>query len=175
MAIYSFEDKIPDIHPSAYIHPQATVIGAVKIGSECFIGAGVALRGDYGDIIIGDNTNIQENAVVHAEPGSVMNIGSRVLIGHGAIIHGLNIEDGAAIGMGAIFSHGCHMEADSMLGAGALLPPHKKLTRGMLAVGSPAREIREQDQNALFHHQAAIDIYSKLCDRYRAGLIEIPS
>ncbi|MDO4540703.1 MAG: gamma carbonic anhydrase family protein [Syntrophomonadaceae bacterium] len=175
MAIYEFEGHRPQIDPTAFIHPDATVIGAVTIGPECFVGAGAVIRGDYGTIAIGSRSNVQENAVLHAAPGTDMIIGNGVLIGHGAIMHGLTLADGALVGMGAIVSHECHLEADAMLGAGSLLPPRKTLHRRMLAVGSPAKEIRELDDKAVKSNEMGIVLYSGLAARYHQSLRRIDS
>lgn len=171
MSIYEFEGKRPQVHPDAFVHPQATVIGDVSIGAQCFIGAGAVVRGDYGSITIGDRSNVQENAVLHAAPGTHLSLGDGVLIGHGAIVHGLSLADGAMVGMGAIISHDCRLEADAMLGAGSLLPPQRTIHARMLAVGSPAKEIRELDENTIRYNQAAIELYSGLCARYRNTLV----
>ncbi len=102
MAIYQFEDRIPQIGKDTYIHPSAEIIGKVTVGEGCWIGPGARIRGDYGEISIGDETSIEDNCVVHARPGESCQIGSHVTVGHGSVIHNARLSDWAIIGMGAV-------------------------------------------------------------------------
>ena len=104
MTIYSFEGKVPNIGTGTFVFDEATIIGDVTIGQDCYIGAGAVIRGDYGTIIIQDRTAIEDNATIHARPGETCHIGSDVTIGHGSIIHNATLEDFCVIGMGAIVS-----------------------------------------------------------------------
>lgn len=104
MPIYTFEDRTPRIARSAYVAPSAQVIGDVRIGEECYVGHGAILRGDYGTIVVGAGTAIEEGVIVHARPGDRAVFGLDVTVGHGAMIHNATIEDGAVIGMRATVS-----------------------------------------------------------------------
>ncbi|HHW60401.1 MAG TPA: gamma carbonic anhydrase family protein [Syntrophomonadaceae bacterium] len=171
MAIYEFEEKRPVIAATAFIHPQATVIGEVSIGERCYIGAGAIIRGDYGSISIGDGTNVQENAVLHTEPTTALEIQENVLIGHAAIVHGPGVaRKGATIGMGAVVNASFDLGEHSMLAAGSLLPPRREIPACKLAMGNPARvskEIPEQQQTI---NRISVEFYQELAGRCQQSL-----
>ena len=100
--LYAFDGREPEIGKDAYVSDQATVIGNVKIGDECYVGPGAVLRGDYGRIVIGSGTAVEESVVVHAPPKKACHIGKKVTLGHGAIIHARSIGDLVVVGMGAV-------------------------------------------------------------------------
>jgi len=102
MAIYAFREWTPVVHPSSFIHPQAAVTGDVIIGSNCYIGPGAAIRGDWGRIILEDGCNVQENCTIHMFPGVTVLLKESAHIGHGAIIHGATIGKNCMIGMNAV-------------------------------------------------------------------------
>ena len=104
MTVYRFEGREPILGAGSYVHPSADVIGDVTIGAGCWIGPGARLRGDYGTIILGDGTSIEDNCVVHARPGGRTQIGNHVTVGHGCVIHNATIHDSAVIGMGSVVS-----------------------------------------------------------------------
>ncbi len=131
------------IHPSAFIAPTATVIGHVEIGAEASVWFGAVLRGDADRIVLGEGANVQDNAVVHADPGYPTLIGVNATIGHGAVVHGCTIGDGALIGMNATVLNGARIGAEAIIGAGAVVSPGTEIPAGMLAVGIPARVVRE--------------------------------
>ena len=171
MPLYEFEGKRPEIGKDSFIHPQAVVMGEVKIGQNCYVGAGAILRGDYGGIIIGNGSNIQENAVMHAEPGTTAQIGEEVLVGHGAIVHGpCIIHDRVIIGMGSLISNQCEMETGSFLAAGSVLPPGRKISAHQLAMGNPAKEVREVSENLAQYNGLAVKLYQDLAIRCQTGL-----
>ncbi|QGT99068.1 hypothetical protein SYNTR_0475 [Candidatus Syntrophocurvum alkaliphilum] len=163
MPIYEYKGNRPIIAKSSFIHPQAVIIGDVKIGDNCYIGAYSILRGDYGNIVIGNKTNVQEGSIIHTEPTTSALIGNNVVIGHAAIVHGpCTINDEAAIGMGAIICNGCTLEFGSMLAAGSLLAPGKIIPEKKLAMGNPAQVVKEVTDNMAIHNKAAVNIYHDL-------------
>lgn len=171
MAIYEFEGKRPIIGKSSYIHPQAVIIGDVSIGEDCFIAAGVLIRADDGKIIIGNGTNVQEGSIIHTQPFSTALIGNDVLIGHAAIVHGPCIlADKSTIGMGAILLMGCEMESESLLAAGSLLAPGKVVSKKKLAIGNPAKEIKEMDEEMLAMNAAGVQVYKDMAKRSHEGM-----
>ena len=153
--IQSFRGLSPDIHPTAFVHPTAVVIGEVTLGPGVSIWPGVVLRGDQGPIVIGENSNIQDNSVVHNTGGrSVTRVGARVTVGHRAILHGCIVEDDVLVGMGSILLDNCVVRAGSMVGAGALVTGGKEIPPGVLALGSPAapaRALRDSDREWIAH------------------------
>lgn len=134
------------IHPTAFIAPAATVIGEVTLDANVSVWFGAVLRGDTDRIEVGKGSNVQDNAVLHTDAGSPCIVGSNVTIGHGAVVHGCTVEDGALIGINATVLSGAHIGAGSIIGAGAVVPEGCMIPPGTLAVGVPARLVRELDE-----------------------------
>ncbi|MGL5712688.1 MAG: gamma carbonic anhydrase family protein [Paraclostridium sp.] len=141
--IKGYEGKEPQFDSSVFIAESADIIGDVKIGSNANIWYNVVIRGDENSITIGENTNIQDGSVVHIEYNCGTYIGNNVTVGHKALIHGCKIGDNTLIGMGSIVLGGAEIGEYTLLGAGSLVPPGKKIPSGVLAMGSPAKVIRE--------------------------------
>ena len=141
--------KTPIIHPDAYIAPNATVVGNVRIGAGSSVFFGSVLRGDREPITIGDDTNIQDNCVLHEEFGHPVSVGSRVTVGHGAILHSCTIGDETLIGMGAIILNGAVIGSHCVVGAGALVTQNTVIPDGSLVYGSPARVKGQLDEAAI--------------------------
>ena len=141
MAIWKFEDKIPQIGEGTYVAESAVVLGDVIIGENCYIGPGAVIRGDYGSIKIGNGCSIQENVVIHARPDDITNIGNDVTIGHKALIHNATINNYAVVGMGSIVSDFVVMEEWSVLAEGALAKKNFKFNKGEIGVGVPCKII----------------------------------
>ena len=141
--------KTPIIHPDAYIAPNATVVGNVRIGAGSSVFFGSVLRGDREPITIGDDTNIQDNCVLHEEFGHPVSVGSRVTVGHGAILHSCAIGDETLIGMGAIILNGAVIGSHCIVGAGALVTQNTVIPDGSLVYGSPARVKGQLDESAI--------------------------
>ena len=139
MAIYALGELVPDIHPDAYVHPDASVIGQVTIGAETTVWPQAVLRGDYGRIVVGARTSVQDGTVVHATEVHATIIGNDCIIGHLAHLEGCTIEDGALIGSGSVVLHDCVVGAKAVVGANALLLDKTKVPAGALAVGVPAQ------------------------------------
>lgn len=158
--IKSFQGKTPSIAKSAFIAPNATIIGDVTIGENCSVWYGVVIRGDDGPVVIGDNTNIQDNSVVHTDEG--ITIGSGVTIGHNAIVHCKKIGNDVMIGMGSIALAGSEIGDESILGAGALLTQNKVLPPRSVAMGTPAKVFREATDEDVLHTKRNADVYVKL-------------
>ncbi len=170
MSVYVFEDRIPVISDQAYVSPEATVVGDVTIGPGCFIGPGARIKGDYGTIVIGRETSIQENCVVHARPGERCEIGGRVNVGHGAIIHGGCVGDGAVIGMGAIVSDFAEVGAGAIVAEGCVVISRQKIPERSIAVGVPAKIAGEVAEDVRLAYEGFKDIYVGLSKRYKEGL-----
>ena len=135
--------KKPEIHESAYVAPNATIVGSVKVGAQSTIWPGAVLRADEDDIVMGERSNVQDNAVVHQSVGLPAIIGDDVTIGHLANVHGCKIGNNVLIGMGAIVLDGAVIEDNVLVGAGALVAPNKTIPSGSLVVGNPGRIIRQ--------------------------------
>lgn len=160
--IYSYDGITPVIDPAAFVHPDAVVIGDVLIGPACYVGPGAVLRGDFGRIVMETGSNLQETCVVHAFPGKDVVIEEAGHVGHGAVLHGCRIGRNALIGMNAVVMDEAVVGADSIVAAlafvkaGAVIPPRS------LAVGSPARVIRELSEDEVSWKSQGTAIYQRL-------------
>ena len=142
MPLYALDDAMPTLGQGAWVAPSADLIGDVRLGNHCSVWFGAVIRADNTPIIIGDESNIQDGAIGHSDPGAPLVIGARVTVGHQAILHGCTIEDEALIGMGARVLNGAVIASQCIVGAGALVTEGKTFAPRSLIVGSPARAIR---------------------------------
>lgn len=140
--VVAYKNHSPKIPESCYIFPTATIIGDVTLGENVIVYPGCVIRGECGKVEIGDNTNIQENSTIHGEIGFDVKIGSGVTIGHNSVIHGCTIEDDVLIGMGSILQDSVLVQAQSFVGAGALLKRNFVVPPAHTAYGFPAKVIR---------------------------------
>ena len=173
MGIYEFEGRIPKIASNAYVDEDAKVLGDVTIGPQCYIGPGARIRGDYGTITIGEKTSIQENCVLHARMNERCEVGNHVQIGHGALLHNCTIKDYAVIGVGAIVSDYGTVGIWSIVGEGAVVASNQTIPDGKVAVGVPAKVIRDvvdADKQLWTKYKEA---YADLALRYPKGLKRI--
>ena len=170
MTILQFEDRIPKIGSGSNVCDSAEVIGRVTIGENCYIGFGARIRGDYGEIIIGDGSIIEDNCVIHARPNEQCVIGRRVTIGHGSILHNCTIKDSAVIGMGAIVSDYAVVGEWSVIGEGAVVTNNKEIPDGKVAVGVPAKVIAETSEEYKKLWSGYKDLYAELAKRYPVGM-----
>ena len=131
--------KKPVIHPTAFVAPNATLRGDISLAADSSVFYGAVLRGDTASITIGEGSNIQDNCVVHVDPGLPVTVGKNVTVGHGAILHGCTVGDETLIGMGAIVLNGAQIGKSCLIGAGALVTQNAVIPDGCMAVGSPAR------------------------------------
>lgn len=141
--IYPYADKIPQIDETAFIADYVTIIGDVTIGANSSVWFNTTIRGDVGPVTIGARSNIQESSVLHLSAGGTLTIEDDVTIGHGCIIHGATICQGALVGMGATVLDGAVIGAGALIGAGSLVSPGKVIPAGVLALGNPAKVVRE--------------------------------
>jgi carbonic anhydrase/acetyltransferase-like protein (isoleucine patch superfamily) len=171
--IQSFQDTLPTIAKSAYVHATATIIGDVKIEADCSIWPGAVIRGDINSIEIGRGTNIQDLSILHVNhrtsqdpKGSPLVIGQYVTIGHAVILHGCTIEDECLIGMGSIVMDKAIVQKHVLLAAGSLVPEGKILESGNLYVGRPAKKFRALTQQEIAGLMASAQSYIALKNAY---------
>jgi len=160
--VYEIDGLIPVVDPSAYVHEGAVLIGDVIIGAGCYIGPAASLRGDFGRLLIGRGVNIQDTCVVHGFPGSETVIEEDGHIGHGAVIHGCRIGKNALIGMNAVIMDEADIGEASIVGALSFVPAGFELPPRHLAVGSPARIIRELSDKDIAWKESATREYQEL-------------
>jgi len=160
--IFSFKGFIPVVHPSAFVHPQATVTGNVIIGKDVYIGPGAAIRGDWGGIEIHDGCNVQENCTIHMFPGVTVVLEKSAHIGHGAIIHGARIGENAMIGMNSVIMDNVVIGAGSIVGALSFVKANEVFEERSLIVGNPAKRIKEVSDNMLDWKTKGTKLYQSL-------------
>ena len=173
MSIYRLGDRAPDIAEDAWIAPGAQVIGDVLLGAGASIWFGAVLRGDAECLSIGARSNIQDNSVLHTDPGYPLVIGEGCTIGHRAILHGCVLDDNVLIGMGATILNGAHIGAGSLIGAGALITEGKEIPPGSLVMGAPGKVVRQLDAPAIDALRASAAHYAANAARFRRELEEI--
>ena len=151
MPIYSLGEKKPQLpeNNQYWVAPDAHIIGNVILGKDVGVWFGSVLRGDNDVIKIGEETNIQENTIIHVDPGCPVTIGNNCTIGHNAIIHGCTIGNNSLVGMGATILNNAKIGNNCLVGAGALVTENKEFPDGWLIVGSPAKAVRELSQEMI--------------------------
>ena len=142
MPLYAIDDLAPRLETGAWVAPSADLIGDVQLGARASVWFGSVIRADNTPLLIGEESNIQDGAIGHSDPGFPLIIGARVTVGHQAILHGCTVSDDCLIGMGAKLLNGAILEPECLVGAGALITEGKRFPAGSLIVGSPARVIR---------------------------------
>jgi len=160
--IYQFKEYIPVIHASSFIHQQAAVTGNVIIGKDCYIGPGAALRGDWGQIIIEDGCNVQENCTIHMFPGVTVLLKEGAHIGHGAVIHGATIGKNCLVGMNAVIMDNVELGDESIVGALTLIKEGEKIPSRSLVVGNPGKIIKQVSDEMMVWKSKGTEIYRQL-------------
>jgi carbonic anhydrase/acetyltransferase-like protein (isoleucine patch superfamily) len=170
MALYALDELVPLMGEGAWAAPSADLIGDVRLGSRASVWFGAVIRADNTPILIGEESNIQDGAIGHSDPGAPLTIGARVTVGHQAILHGCSVGDGALIGMGARVLNGAVIGDSCLVGAGALVTEGKSFEPGMLIVGSPARALRPLTESELAMLKLSAMHYAEKAAHYAAAL-----
>lgn len=170
MTIYALDGVSPEIDPSAWVAPDANVIGRVVMEADSSVWFGVTIRADNEPIIIGAGTNVQEHSVFHTDPGCPLTLGANVTIGHKAMLHGCTVGDGSLIGMGATVLNGAVIGKGCLIGAGALVTEGKVIPDGSLVMGAPGKVVRELDAAAQQGLIASALHYQENARRFKNGL-----
>ena len=171
MPVYSLEGIIPVVHPDAYVHETAVLIGDVIVGPGCYIGPNASLRGDFGRITVEQGANVQDTCVMHTFPGKDCVVGRDGHIGHGAVLHGCHIGINAMIGMNAVIMDDAVIGESSIIGATAFVPAKFECPPKSLVVGAPARVKRElSDKEVAWKHRGTQE-YQQLAVRCRESLV----
>jgi len=171
--IYSFGGYIPVINESSFVHPLAAVTGNVIIGKDCYIGPGAAIRGDWGQIILEDGVNVQENCTIHMFPGKSITLKESAHIGHGAIIHGAIIGKNVMIGMNSVVMDGAEVGDDSIIGAMSFVKAAMKIPKRSLVVGNPAKIIKEVNNTMIAWKTKGTQLYKQLPKECHESLKEV--
>ena len=170
--IYALDGQRPELpaDDEYWVAPSANVIGRVRLGADASVWFGATLRGDNEWISVGPGSNIQENTVIHTDPGFPATIGRDCTIGHKAIIHGCEIGDESLIGMGAIVLNGARLGRNCLIGAGALVTEGKEIPDGSLVIGAPGKVVRTLDAETIAGLRTSAAKYQENARRFRAGL-----
>ena len=168
MAVYALGDKVPVIDPAAYVHPDATVIGDVTIGAGSSVWPGAVLRGDYGAIVVGTRTSVQDGTVVHATADKPTRIGDDCVVGHLAHLEGCTVEDRCLIGSGSVVLHDVVVRSGALVGAGAVVSNGTEVPAYAMALGIPAKMRLAAVPEGAF--EEAVAMYEANGKRYRDEL-----
>ena len=173
MTLYALDGVAPEVHESAWVAPDANLIGSIVLEEDSSVWFGSTLRGDNEEIRLGAGSNIQENVVCHTDMGYPLVIGAGCTIGHKAMLHGCTIGENSLIGMGATILNGAKIGRNCLIGAGALIPEGKEIPDGSLVMGMPGKVVRQLDEAAIEGLRKSAKGYQKNARRFRAGLCVI--
>lgn len=168
--IFEFDGYKPVIHESAFIHPNAAVTGNVVIGKDVYVGPGAAIRGDWGEIIIEDGCNVQENCTIHMFPGKTVLLKKGAHVGHGAIVHGGTLGENCLIGMNAVIMDDVVIGKDCIIGALCFVPANTVIEDRKIVVGNPAKVIKEVSDDMIKWKTEGTKLYQQLPQDCRDGL-----
>jgi len=160
--IYEFNGYKPVIHPSSFVHPQANVTGNVIIGKNVYVGPGAVIRGDWGEIIIEDGCNVQENCVIHMFPGTTTLLKKSAHIGHGAIVHGGTIGKNCLIGMNAVIMDNSVIGDECIVGALSFVAAESNFPKRKVIVGNPAKAVKDVSDEMISWKTKGTELYQKL-------------
>jgi len=170
MPVYSLGGLIPVVDPTAFVHPQAVLIGDVIVGGQCYVGPGASLRGDFGRVILGAGSNVQDCCVLHSFPSRDTLLEQDAHIGHAAVLHGCTVRRGALIGIGATVMDEALVEEEAFVGAASLVPAGFVVPRRTLVTGVPARVVRPLTSEELAWKATGTREYQELAARCLASL-----
>ena len=170
MSLYEIDGLAPQLAEGAWAAPSAELIGDVRLGERASVWFGAVIRADNTPIVLGEETNFQDGAIGHSDPGAPLTIGARVTVGHQAILHGCTVSDDCLIGMGARVLNGAFLGPECLVGAGALITEGKRFGEGGLIVGSPARFIRPLTEAEKAGLRLSAAHYAEKAARYVSGL-----
>jgi phenylacetic acid degradation protein len=168
---YEFEGMRPVVHESAFVHPNATVVGNVVIGRDVYVGPSAAIRGDWGGIVIEDGCNVQETCVIHSFPGVTVLLESGAHIGHGAVIHGAHIGRNVLIGISAVVMDRASVGAGCIIGALTFVPADMQIPERKVVVGNPGRIVKDVSDEMLAWKTEGTKLYQELPGRLHAALV----
>jgi carbonic anhydrase/acetyltransferase-like protein (isoleucine patch superfamily) len=171
VAVYALGDRTPQIDPAAYVHPDATVIGDVRIGAGSTVWPGAVLRGDYGTITVGERTSIQDGTVVHATAERATTVGSDCVVGHLAHLEGCTVEDRCLVGSGSVVLHDAVVRSGALVAAGAVVGNRTEVPAHAMAMGIPAKMRLDAVPDGAF--EDAVAMYEANGKRYRDELVRL--
>lgn len=171
--IFEFEGFRPVVHESAFVHPNATITGNVIIGAMVYVGAGSVIRGDWGEIVLAEGCNVQENCTIHTVPGVACRLEEDAHVGHGAVIHAAKVGRNALIGMNAVLMHHVNLGEECIVGALSFVPSQTRIPARKLLVGNPARVIKDVSDEMIRWKSQGTALYQQLPERLSKGLTAV--
>lgn len=171
--IYSFQGHIPVIHESSFVHPQAAVTGNVIVGKDCYIGPGAAIRGDWGEIVLEDGVNVQENCTIHMFPGKKIVLKEGAHVGHGAVVHGAQLGRNCLIGMNSVIMDDAVIGDECIVGALSFVKSETIFPKRKLIVGNPAKAIKDVSEEMIAWKTAGTRLYQQLPSDCHEGLHKV--
>ena len=171
--VYSIDGITPVVHPSAFVHPSAVLIGDVIVAARAYIGPGACLRGDFGRIVVEQGANIQDTCMLHGFPGKDTVVGAEVTVGHGAVLHGCVVRRGALIGMNCVVNDNAEVGEDAVVAALAFVKAEAKIPARSLVAGIPARVLREVEPRELQWKKDNMHLYQQLARRSSETMREV--
>ena len=171
--VYSIDGITPVVHPSAFVHPSAVLIGDVIVGRRAYVGPAACLRGDFGRIVVEEGANIQDTCMLHGFPGKDTVVGAGATIGHGAVLHGCVVRAGALVGMNCVVNDNAEVGEDAMVAALAFVRAEARIPARALAAGIPARVLRPLSQQELDWKEDNMRLYQQLAERSRKTMQEV--
>jgi phenylacetic acid degradation protein len=171
--VYAIDGITPVVHPSAFVHPSAVLIGDVIVGARAYIGPAACLRGDFGRIVVEAGANIQDTCMLHGFPGKDTVVGAEVTVGHGAVLHGCVVGRGALIGMNCVVNDNAEVGEDAIVAALAFVKAEARIPARSLAAGIPARVLRELSEQEIRWKKDNMQLYQKLAERSLTTMQEV--
>ena len=171
--VYSIDGITPVVHPSAFVHPSAVLVGDVIVGARAYIGPCACLRGDFGRIVVEEGANIQDTCMLHGFPGKDTVAGAETTIGHGAVLHGCVVRRGALIGMNCVVNDNAEIGEDAVVAAMAFVKAEGRIPPRSLAAGIPARVLRELSEQEIRWKKDNMHLYQKLAERSARTMREV--
>jgi phenylacetic acid degradation protein len=171
--VYSINGITPVVHPSAYVHPSAVLIGDVIVGPRAYVGPCACLRGDFGRIVVEQGANIQDTCMLHGFPGKDTVVGAEVTVGHGAVLHGCVVRRGALIGMNCVVNDNAEVGEEAMVAALAFVKAESRIAPRSLVAGIPARVLRELSAQELKWKRDNMRLYQQLAVRSLETMQEV--
>lgn len=173
MACYRFKEWAPQVDEKAYIAPGATVIGRVELAAGSSVWPGAVIRGDNEPIVVGENSNVQDGAVLHTDPGCPLTLGRNVTVGHQVMLHGCTVEDGALIGIQAVVLNKAVIGKDSLVGAGAVVIEGKVFPERSLILGAPAKVVRTLTDEDVANLKRNARVYVERAEEFKQHLTPV--
>ena len=173
MAVYQLDDAVPDLDPTAWVADSAQVMGRVRMGAGSSVWYGAVLRGDNECITLGARTNVQENSVLHTDPGFPLQLGEDVTVGHQVMLHGCTVGDGSLIGIQAVVMNGARIGKNCLVGAGAIVTEGKEFPDNSLILGAPAKWVKELLPEQVMRLKDSAAHYVHNAQRHRTRLKKI--